>query len=145
MASQYLTLASTRCKKKRLLFLTASMKEDHLIAAWQASWSLCGTSLLRRICDSRMEIQPSVTYNHWQGVSVFVFPLHSYSILFLFCFWAVAAHNILQQFFGGVGCRVGGNIFPCWTTNQLAQAYRQQACTSKQADLYKINKLLCMS
>lgn len=45
-----------------------------------ATWwvlSTCSISLLHCICNSHMEIEPSVTRNNSQDVSVLIFPLHS--------------------------------------------------------------------
>lgn len=70
---------------------------------WRAL-STSSTSFPRRICDSQMEIQPSVMCKNSQGV--FIFPLYSYTILFLFCLCGVAM--LPQQFSFGLSCNVWG-------------------------------------
>lgn len=97
---------------------------------------------LNCICDSRMEIPPSVTRNNSQGVSVFVFTLYSCTILFLF------ASAVLPYYFHGVVERCEVIYSPArppiclhWHTCVNTQR-NTQACTSKQAHHFKVNKML---
>lgn len=54
-------------------------KKHWLTSAAAAWWALstCSMSLLHRVRDSHMKMQPSATRNNSQDVSVFIYPLHS--------------------------------------------------------------------